>query len=108
METSNPSLKQLGECISNHAAGLEELLREEGLPPLSFAAHGLSDFPHPSHHEIQGTLQQVHLSDSPEPYHHDKIQQIRLSLIEASKAMLDLAMGPSDSLKLMALIVRLR
>lgn len=78
----NPSLTELAAEISKNASLITEYLLAHNLPSPSFAADGPQNFPVSSENlEIQG---------------------VRLALIEASRAMLELAVGPLELLTLQA------
>ena len=82
---SSPSLTELAKSILEDAQTIDSFLSSHNLPQPSFAADGVKDFP-------VGT-------------DHADVHAIRHRLIDATKELRDLIIGPKDTIKWMIMNV---
>lgn len=79
-----PSIVELSAVIAQHTKTIDDYLTENNLPPLSFHKDSSADFP-----------------DAP-----PKIMAVRAALIDATKTLHDLIVGPTHSITWVAFCVK--
>ena len=85
MSSTNQSLTQIAESILANTKTIENFFASSNLPELSFSARGPKDFP--------------------VGVEHTEIHNARDALIDATKELRDLLIGPTDMLRWMSVNV---